>query len=586
MAPGMAYVPAEMPFVSSSPAAEASSPIYHPHHSHNRHDSSSSSASESARRHHHQQQQLPSAHYLDDPASSSPDDGDSHDDDEGEDSDRTESDRGTAPAPLPIQHHQPLPQPQAHSKVQARLQQRQHLAPTDSEETEEEEYPHLQKVPPAPPPPPRGVVKAKSRNSTAGGRSSTTPAPQPRKKVAGKAPQNVPRKKGIAKPIKKRRKVVDEDGDMDDGSVAGDDLGETDANTMDMDNGSKLVSSPNTPPTAITPPINTIPNSYPPNSLPITPPFDPNQPVYCICRKPDSGKWMIGCDGCDDWFHGECIHIPEIDGDLVEQYYCPSCTRLGRGETSWKRKCRLQECRRPAQILGDGDGGKPSKYCSQDHGITFFEKQLLLHNNRSTISKNVLASIVLTTPDVAAFHALGERIPTPPLPADKIHAKYPESAQRLSRIREEISTLNGPVKRLLDARMAYINYAWRRREIVIDARKREAMAAAQARFEICGYDTRLGWDDDVFREWIEGAQTQSSSSQTQAWGEHVCTKRKCGKHQFWQKVRFEEVQLEERLWEEKVSGLREEEGRIWEEVKRWWYRDAEGGREGRVVPEV
>ncbi|KAH0057375.1 hypothetical protein KCU86_g4327, partial [Aureobasidium melanogenum] len=32
--------------------------------------------------------------------------------------------------------------------------------------------------------------------------------------------------------------------------------------------------------------------------------------LYCICRKPDTGTFMIGCDGgCDDWFHGKCVNI-------------------------------------------------------------------------------------------------------------------------------------------------------------------------------------------------------------------------------------------------------------------------------------
>ena len=26
---------------------------------------------------------------------------------------------------------------------------------------------------------------------------------------------------------------------------------------------------------------------------------------YCpVCSDPDDGSFMIGCDGCDEWFHG------------------------------------------------------------------------------------------------------------------------------------------------------------------------------------------------------------------------------------------------------------------------------------------
>jgi len=44
--------------------------------------------------------------------------------------------------------------------------------------------------------------------------------------------------------------------------------------------------------------------------------------LYCICRKPDTGKWMICCDGCEDWYHGECVKVKEEDGNLIDKYYC------------------------------------------------------------------------------------------------------------------------------------------------------------------------------------------------------------------------------------------------------------------------
>eukprot|EP00953_Heterococcus_sp_UTEX-ZZ885_P004202 2768-Heterococcus_DN1.PRE.5 len=25
---------------------------------------------------------------------------------------------------------------------------------------------------------------------------------------------------------------------------------------------------------------------------------------YCVCLGPNDGRWMIGCDECEDWFHG------------------------------------------------------------------------------------------------------------------------------------------------------------------------------------------------------------------------------------------------------------------------------------------
>lgn len=46
--------------------------------------------------------------------------------------------------------------------------------------------------------------------------------------------------------------------------------------------------------------------------------------VNCICRKGEDGL-MIQCDGCDEWFHGECVSVTQEDADKTEQYICGLC---------------------------------------------------------------------------------------------------------------------------------------------------------------------------------------------------------------------------------------------------------------------
>ncbi|RMZ84279.1 hypothetical protein DV738_g758, partial [Chaetothyriales sp. CBS 135597] len=90
--------------------------------------------------------------------------------------------------------------------------------------------------------------------------------------------------------------------------------------------------------------------------------------IFCICRKGDNHTWMIACDGgCNEWYHGNCVNIRERDGDLIDKYICPRCTKVGL-QTTWKRMCRRKGCRRPARVLAD----PPSKYCSKDCGRMFF----------------------------------------------------------------------------------------------------------------------------------------------------------------------------------------------------------------------
>lgn len=97
--------------------------------------------------------------------------------------------------------------------------------------------------------------------------------------------------------------------------------------------------------------------------------------VYCVCKKPDNGELMVGCDGCDDWFHFKCMRLSENYRHLVESFICPYCavgiTGPGPKEngeypkTLWKRKCRLPECYVSC--------ASNSKYCSEEHGNLYMQ---------------------------------------------------------------------------------------------------------------------------------------------------------------------------------------------------------------------
>uniref|UniRef100_A0A3B3QNL9 CXXC-type zinc finger protein 1 n=1 Tax=Paramormyrops kingsleyae TaxID=1676925 RepID=A0A3B3QNL9_9TELE len=50
-----------------------------------------------------------------------------------------------------------------------------------------------------------------------------------------------------------------------------------------------------------------------------------NAPVYCVCRKPDINCFMIGCDNCNEWFHGNCINVTEKMAKAIREWYCEKC---------------------------------------------------------------------------------------------------------------------------------------------------------------------------------------------------------------------------------------------------------------------
>ncbi|KAF9148408.1 hypothetical protein BG015_009855 [Linnemannia schmuckeri] len=88
---------------------------------------------------------------------------------------------------------------------------------------------------------------------------------------------------------------------------------------------------------------------------------DRGEGLYCICRTVyDPSRFMIACDGCDDWFHGDCVGVAEKDSDMVDKYYCKRCEEKGRFE-SLKKKCFREGCQKSA--------GRKSKYCSKECGL-------------------------------------------------------------------------------------------------------------------------------------------------------------------------------------------------------------------------
>ncbi|XP_060724657.1 nucleosome-remodeling factor subunit BPTF-like isoform X2 [Tachysurus vachellii] len=48
--------------------------------------------------------------------------------------------------------------------------------------------------------------------------------------------------------------------------------------------------------------------------------------LYCICRTPyDEAQFYIGCDRCQNWYHGRCVGILQSEATYIDEYICPQC---------------------------------------------------------------------------------------------------------------------------------------------------------------------------------------------------------------------------------------------------------------------
>ncbi|EPY50001.1 Set1C PHD Finger protein Spf1 [Schizosaccharomyces cryophilus OY26] len=265
-------------------------------------------------------------------------------------------------------------------------------------------------------------------------------------------------------------------------------------------------------------------------------------PVYCLCRGPDDGRWMLGCDGCEDWFHGECVNIPESFDELTAQYFCPSCTASGRGLTAWKRKCRLRECSKPAEIS--------SKYCCHEHGVLFMRSKL----KNTTIDLSSLKTLTMVADNFQEFRNLGNQAPSLP---DTI---IPENVYAFER--EDLEVLD----RNLILLKENLNFTQEKKhflQLIKDASRvlvQEFKEREGIKKDVCGFDNRLLLNDRDLRDvWhsispevpiIEVKQIHSTS-------DSVCfqEKRRCIKHGNWQIIFTEDLNQEEKNLLHKINQM-------------------------------
>lgn len=331
--------------------------------------------------------------------------------------------------------------------------------------------------------------------------------------------------------------------------------------------------------------------------------------LYCICRKPDNHRWMIGCDGgCDDWFHGSCVNMVQADEDLVDRFICPLCEEKGRGQTTWKPMCRRDGCRKPARTTK----GKESKYCSDECGTLFMSEQVQRTAGAKALKKKGakkksgkngegptsddedeptplggvlrakdLKALIDQTKDIQAFKNLGSGVLSPPRTASPTKGSFDGAddpaltageKERLNALYNEKSQLKDRLEVLKD-REKFVSMI---KDQVTRIAEREKVKAK----ELCGYDSRLSWSDAEFLRWRDSKTGQAAfkfmtlspttdqigslvspngepaatSTPEEQQPESICTKKRCQKHAQWQKqnlqdARFEEVEIAESIRE-------------------------------------
>ncbi|KAF2214587.1 hypothetical protein CERZMDRAFT_36554 [Cercospora zeae-maydis SCOH1-5] len=331
--------------------------------------------------------------------------------------------------------------------------------------------------------------------------------------------------------------------------------------------------------------------------------------LYCICRKPDSGEFMIGCDGtCDDWFHGKCVGVAEKDKNLIDKYICPACTKAGIGRTTWKRICRRSDCRRPAKAGKTKSDSHSSKYCSEECGVLYFREMAAksrgagdnasrrgarrkgsldasdrqdddLGARGGALAAGEVKALLHASNTVEEFRKLGDGVLSPPATPDADGEKgvpqYTESEARdLARIASEKEHARQR-HALLKDRMKFVTMAKQ-------AASRVATEKELKPKEYCGYDPRIEWNEEQFQAWrnsnigqqafeteklVSGPDQNASGMLDEDLSvPDVCDRKKCARHMEWSKLAVDDIRFEMSDNGDRMRSLDREEQEIKERV--------------------
>ncbi|KAF7187354.1 Set1 complex component spp1 [Pseudocercospora fuligena] len=326
--------------------------------------------------------------------------------------------------------------------------------------------------------------------------------------------------------------------------------------------------------------------------------------LYCICRKPDNGTFMIGCDGtCDDWFHGKCVGIEERDKNLIDKYMCPSCTTAGIGRTTWKRICRRSGCRQPARTGKTKAGTSGSKYCSEECGVLYFRE--MVARTRGTEEKvkeraarrkgsldtlpqlkqeddigarggalaaGEVKALIDSAKNAEEFKKLGNGVLSPPTTpdgkdgkkADNFTEAESEALQRITARKDVARSRHA----LLKDRLTFVT-------MVKQAATRTAAEKELKPKDYCGYDPRLEWTEERFEQFrnskigqqafeLQTLATEKNGVKDDGIDEDeempaVCDKKKCARHHEWSKLAVDDLRFEMADNGDKMRGLDKEE---------------------------
>ncbi|KAK1493004.1 PHD-finger domain-containing protein [Colletotrichum tamarilloi] len=329
---------------------------------------------------------------------------------------------------------------------------------------------------------------------------------------------------------------------------------------------------------------------------------------YCICRGPDDHRFMISCDMCDDWFHGECIGMSkEVGENLIERFVCPNCADGDQNVSLFKKTCSYRNCIKAARLY---DGPENSSvFCSDEHAHMFWEKSIAAlpkkHSSKNGTQDGLTQeeAMGLLASTLAGVDSDDGRwkVRTKPFAPKHNEAESPESKTKnlipayLTEEEKEILTVSAAERKKLGEEVLLCQKMLQILEWSNDRRK-ALIASKQFEDAACGYDYRLDQVGVVgpFANWLKSDEAQEIykagnldvGSRLSGEDKNICDKKRCKPHQGWYSIHTRDVKYQMKLLAVDANTRLDAERRIKEAAaERKLRKEAEHNTVQRVLPD-
>lgn len=296
--------------------------------------------------------------------------------------------------------------------------------------------------------------------------------------------------------------------------------------------------------------------------------------LYCVCKtRYDEDRFMIACDKCDEWYHTQCVDMPDLEVDLVDQFICPPCIAKHPHlslRTTYKQRClyglnhpdpsSTKACHKPAR-------GFFSKYCSDECGLKYMQSRVESWTKKGGNKEKLWESVKNAEKREGIVVCLDDK--------QENGCKQEKDVKKIvvpkrGRVEQETERLRGSLDNVVklreDIKRGMEVVVWRERLLQLASERAEQVGQ-------CGWDQRLCFGDD---EWVDfGVGVLESYENVKeekdmdvdgvaaGEGEWWCPgETVCDRHAGWQTVRYKDVCKEKEKKEEALLKLTTREREI------------------------